>query len=185
MIVPASRPVKRARILLIVGVFAAFFLTPFVVVAALEEVFPIWLGFPLTCVPAISVLLLAVYWLAMRRLLLKNYLAGLRLLEAGDYREAIEALDEHIRLMESRPRLDRIPWLVLLDPLPYSHRERALMSKALAHVYLGEPEPALDAYRRCVLINPSNEAARAVLALADDLAVETIRPIDEPMTSVD
>jgi tetratricopeptide (TPR) repeat protein len=185
MIVPPARPVKRARVLLIVGVFAAFFLTPYVIVAALEEVSPIWLGFPLTCVPAISAVLLAIYWLVVRRLLLKDYLAGLRLLESGSYREAVDAFDAHIRLMESRPRLDRIPWLALLDPLPYSHRERALIHKALAHIYLGETEPALEAYRRCVLINPSNEAARAVLALADSLADEPIRSIDEPVTSVD
>ncbi|MBN1121915.1 MAG: hypothetical protein JXJ17_12610 [Anaerolineae bacterium] len=185
MIVPPARPVKRARVLLIVGVFAAFFLTPFVVVAALGEVFPIWLGFPLTCVPAISAVLLAIYWLVMRRLLLKNYIAGQRFYEAGEYREAVEAFDSHFRLMESRPRLDRIPWLVLLDPFPCSHRERALIYKALAHIRLGEPEPALDAYRQCVLINPSNESARAALALADSLIDEPFRPIDEPMTAID
>jgi tetratricopeptide (TPR) repeat protein len=172
---PSAHGVTRARILLAVSVFAVFFLFPYIVVALINELLPGWGGLPLACIPALSAAGLAAYFFFIRRALLRDYLAGLKHLQAGQPDAAAAAFESHYAFMEAHPRLDRWTWLALLDPAQ-SHRERALLALAQAALQREDGAGALAAYSRCLALNPENAAAAAALAFSRLLRGEDLPP---------
>ncbi len=108
-----------------------------------------------------------VYSFGSRLLLVRDHKRGLILLNAGRFKEAIEAFEESYRFFSEHLWIDRFRSIVLMSPSAMTYHEMALCNIAFAYSQMGDGAGAEGYYRRTLDEFPENGLAKASLKMIE------------------
>ena len=104
------------------------------------------------------------YSVVVRPLLTRRHRAGIRLLRAGRFEEAVHAFEESRDFFARHPALDRYRFLILMSAGAVSYRELAMGNIAYAYARAGNLAPARKACEQAFAAFPGCAVARSVQA---------------------
>ena len=113
------------------------------------------------------------YSFGSRALVARSHRAGMRLVKAGRYQDAIPLFRESLAFFDRHPWLDRWRALLLLSGGAYSYRDMAQINQAFCYSQIGDAERAVELYHRVLSEDPTNPLALTALR-----SVETFRRLD-------
>jgi hypothetical protein len=146
-----------------------------------------WLGIAIGVAPLISMLALNA-WLApasfpllagaiwfvsiltLRRLLTGAHRRGIRLVKAGEFRDAIVAFQTSYDQMCRRPQIDRFRWLLLGSSSRWSYREIALCNVAFCYGQIGDGTKMREFYERALVEFPDSVLATTAVRMIKAVA---------------
>ncbi|HEY3489053.1 MAG TPA: hypothetical protein VGK27_02895 [Candidatus Deferrimicrobiaceae bacterium] len=103
------------------------------------------------------------YSAVVRPLLTRRHRAGIRLLRAGRFDDAVRAFEDSRDYFTRHPALDRYRFLILMSAGAASYRELAMGDIAYAHARAGHRAAAREACEQALAAFPGCAVARFVL----------------------
>ena len=89
----------------------------------------------------------------------KLYNDGLKLLQAGNYDQALEAFRQFYDMYDQNPGLERLHNLLMLAGGKYRPREVSLSYQAVVHMEQGNGPEAIRCYEQWLALNPHDRLA--------------------------
>jgi tetratricopeptide (TPR) repeat protein len=105
----------------------------------------------------------ACYSAVARPLLTRHHRAGIRLLRAGRFEEAVRAFEESRDFFTRHPALDRFRFPILMSAGAATYRELAMGNIAYAHARAGDFDAARRACLEALADYPESAVARPIL----------------------
>jgi hypothetical protein len=121
-------------------------------------------GVPLGCLAYLT------YSIGSRTVIPRAHRAGIKLIRAQRFAEAIPKFEESLAFFDRHTWIDRYRSITLMSPSAASYREMALANIAFCHGQLGHGEECRAYYRKCLERFPGSGLATAALRMLDSLA---------------
>jgi len=149
--------------------YPAFFLQ-LVVIAAIIGGFA-WLFWAVLGIwsTLLGLAVLLIYVKGVQWVFMRYHRAGMKLMQAGKYDEALVPLQHALEFYNEHPQLDRLRHVLLVSASAFSFREVALMNIAYCFGQMGDKEKMVKHYERLAIEYPNNVTAQNTLRFIETI----------------
>lgn len=120
---------------------------------------------------AIGIGVFYAYAIISREFFIRDHQQGIRLTKQAKFTEAIPCFHKSLDHLTKNAWIDKYRALTVLTPAVYTYREMAMVNIAFCYSQIGEPEKAIEWYRRVLAEYPNNGLAISALNFIESIKV--------------